>query len=242
MQIDLNKLISDLLPTWLRSSKMVRMILVLVSQAIKAFNRFNINIPDWLYQINADASVISLQHQIKRELDVDAVITELSGQPIDFLVTVNGFVDENRLRALIESRKLAGKSFVFQTGDMVYECEWSNYVCVQSYIDNFIHGGKLIGGADYDVVIIADLQPESDLSIVAYVYEVDNNNPYLFNLTISADSWVEDSDYANKFTWLFIAQIEIGPGAFRPLNVDTVVISSILPAKDNKYKYLPNNS
>lgn len=242
MQIDLNKLISDLLPTWLRSSKMVRMLMVLLSQAREALNRYKLNIPDWLYQINSDASVISLQHQIKRELDVDAVITELSGQPVDFLITVNGFVDENRLSALIESRKLAGKSFVFQTGDVEYECDWSNYVCVQSYIDNFIQGGKLIGGADYDVVIVADLQPESDLSIVAYVYEVDNNNPYLFNLTIAADSWVEDSDYDNKFTTLFIAMIQIGPNETRHLNVDSVTIASILPAKDNKYKYLPNNS
>ena len=87
----------------MRSNRLAELIRVLTREAESAYNQFNLQVPDWMYKINANASVISLKHHIKRELDVDAVITELDGKPIDFLVSVTGFVDEQRLKAMIDN-------------------------------------------------------------------------------------------------------------------------------------------
>lgn len=242
MQINRIKLIADLLHIRLRSSVFVQLLFVLTSEAQTVLNSFRMKVPNWLYQINADASVISLQHQIKRELDVDAIITELSGQPVDFLVTVNGFVDENRLGALIESRKLAGKSFVYKTGGMEYECDWSNFVCVQTYVDNYVQAVKLIGGTMSDVVVVVDLLPTSPLRIIMYVYSTGTSDPYRFEMTINIDQWVQSEDHDNKYAFLFVAAVEVDDGVFIYINVDHVVVASITPSKDYTYKYLENNS
>ncbi len=220
MQINRIKLIADLLHIRLRSSLLIQLLFSLTSEVQTVLNKFRINIPDWLYQINADASVISLQYQIKRELDVDAVITELSGQPIDFLVTVNGFVDENRLRALIESRKLAGKSFVFQTGDMVYECEWSNYTCVQEYTDNFVRASNNLN----TVTIASDLAVTTNITMQVRVYAGSRFKDYEATITQSNTSVS------------FIAEVKDNLG--NTLVIDDVVISSISPQRDYYYNYV----
>jgi len=136
MLINLYTLIRNLLITFTRDIKLVELIRVLTGEAEKAFNEFNTRVADWNYKINANASTISLQHHIKRELDVDAVITELEGTPIDFLVTITGFVDENRLRVLIDDYKLAGRSYVFVAGSEVFTAKFSNWYCEDLFIDN----------------------------------------------------------------------------------------------------------
>ncbi len=220
MQIDLNKLVSDLLPTWLRSSKMVRMLMVLLSQAREALNRYKLNISDWLYQINADSSVISLQHQIKRELDVDAVITELSGQPIDFLVTVNGFVDENRLMALIESRKLAGKSFVFKTGNMEYSAAWINHVCAQEYETISISASLNLNTVD----ITADSTVSSNISVSVRVHAGNRYKDYV--------AIILNGSTATSFT----ADVKDSSG--NTLVADAVEILSLNPTRDYYNNYI----
>lgn len=140
MQINIFKLIRNSLITFTRDIKIVELIRVITSQAEVTFNEFNLLVPDWKYKINANSSVLSLQHHIKRELDVDAVITELDGKPIDFLVTITGFVDENRLRVLINDYKLAGKSYVFKVGSVVYSAVFTNYLCediIEIFTANF---------------------------------------------------------------------------------------------------------
>lgn len=138
MRIDLYKLIRSLLVTFMRSNRLAELIRVLTREVETAYNQFNVSVPDWMYKINANASIISLQHHIKRELDVDAVITELDGKPVDFLIEVTGFVDESQLRALIDSYKLSGKSYVFKVGSVVYSCQFSNHVCEIELVDNLL--------------------------------------------------------------------------------------------------------
>ena len=138
MGIDLLKLIRSLLVTFMRSNRLAELIRVFTREAESAYNQFNFNVPDWMYKINANASVISLQHHIKRELDVDALITELDGKPIDFLVEVTGFVDESQLRALIDNFKLSGKSYVFRVGSIVFSCQFTNHVCEIELADNLL--------------------------------------------------------------------------------------------------------
>ncbi|MEA4981429.1 MAG: hypothetical protein VB066_01800 [Paludibacter sp.] len=220
MQINRIKLIADLLHIRMRSSLLIQLLFALTSEVQTVLNKFRINVPDWLYQINSDASVISLQHQIKRELDVDAVITELSGQPIDFLVTVNGFVDENRLRALIEGRKLAGKSFVFQTGNMEYECEWQNYACVQEYTDNIIYVTMSI---NY-VGLQPQFAPYSNITVVVRVYAGTHYKDFTRIMTAGSES---DS---------FLANVYQDPGGAWMVNTSAIILS-ITPSKDYMYKY-----
>jgi len=138
MLINLYTLIRNLLITFARDIKLVELVRVLTGEAEKAFNEFTSRVADWNYKINANASTISLEHHIKRELDVDAVITELEGTPIDFLVTISGFVDENRLRVLIDSYKLAGRSYVFVAGSEFFSAKFSNWSCESLFEDNLL--------------------------------------------------------------------------------------------------------
>lgn len=138
MQINLIKLIKDVLPTFNRSNKFVQIIFVLIAEARTSFNEFISQVPDWKYKAKANASVLSIQNTIKRELNVDAVITELDGKPVDFLVSVTGFVDFSAVKNLIDKYKLAGRSYVFETGAVTYFCSFINHVCVLDLIDNVI--------------------------------------------------------------------------------------------------------
>ena len=135
MKVNLYTLVRILLPTFLRSNKNCEFVRAMIMQIEYSFNLFNSKVPDWMYKSNTNASVLYLEHHIKRELDVDAVITELDGKPIDFLVTITGFVDENRLRSLIESYKLGGKSYVFKVGNEKFAAEFTNFVC-ESFFNN----------------------------------------------------------------------------------------------------------
>lgn len=129
MIVDLLKYIENNLPIRLRTLFNIEFIRMLLVQVVKVYNTFSLRVPDWLYRANTNASVIALQHHIKRSFDVDAVITELDGKPLDFLVSVNGFVDEIQLKSLIEQYKLAGKSFTFKVGSTVYTASFSDWIC-----------------------------------------------------------------------------------------------------------------
>lgn len=221
MQINLIKLISDLLNTRIRSTLLVQMLFALTSHAAVVLNKVKLLTLDLLYRINADASVISLQNQIKRELDVDAVITELNGQPVDFLVTINGFVDENRLRALITDRKLAGKSFVFVTGDTTYTATWINHVCAQVYTDNIIYITQSINYVGLDF----QYPSASELTIVVRVYA----GAYYADFTrVLATGIDEDSFLAN-------VHYDSASGSWM-VNTHAEILS-ITPQSDYLYNY-----
>jgi len=140
MQINLIKLISDLLMTFTRDNRLIEIIRVLISEAEISFNYFNLQMPDWLYKAKANASIASLEHHIKRELDVDVLITNLDGKPIDFLVTIIGFGDKTLISKIIDTYGLAGRSYVFENGDITYSCEFINHVCEKQLIDNLVTG------------------------------------------------------------------------------------------------------
>jgi hypothetical protein len=89
---------------------------------------FRLFVEDAKYRASANASVISLEHHISREFDVRAKITELSGRPTDFLVTIDGNVDESRLKALIDGYRLSGKSYVFRVSGVKYVSRWIDHV------------------------------------------------------------------------------------------------------------------
>ena len=218
MKINLRKLIADLLLTFVRDNRLIELIRVLTSQAETAFNQFNLQVPDWLYKINANASVISLQHHIKRELDVDAVITELDGKPIDFLVSVTGFVDEQRLKALIDSFKLSGKSYVFKVGNEIYTAKFGNWYCESLYDDNLLT-------VHYDanhVWITSALDVTSNLSVSI---QVDiSGRPSQNKIVIIAN----EANESNHLT--------ITDGSFAVI-ISGVTVLSTNPTRDTFYNY-----
>ena len=129
MIIDFLKLIILTLPTRLRNLQIVELFRTLMQQLQVVFFRFTGRLQAWRYRIMSDASILSLKETIRRELEIDATITELSGRPTDFLVEVSGIYDENRLRALIDANKLAGKSYTFRLGETAYTAEFTNHLC-----------------------------------------------------------------------------------------------------------------
>ena len=219
MRIDLLKLIRSLLVTFMRSNRLAELIRVLTREAESAYNQFNLQVPDWMYKINANASVISLKHHIKRELDVDAVITELDGKPIDFLVSVTGFVDEQRLKAIIDNYKLSGKSFVFKVGNEVYTAKFGSWSCESLYDDNLLT-------AHFDtnhVWITSALDVTTELTISVQVI-ISGRPSQTHLITISNAS--SESDY-----------LTIVDGSYF-VSITEVVILSVSPVRDTYYNYI----
>lgn len=138
MNINTHKLVRLLLPTFMRGNRITEFIRVMLLQLEKSHNAFNANVPDWLYKANANASVISLTHHIRRELDVEVLITAQNGNPIDYLVTVTGLVDYGKLSKLLDTYGLSGKSYVFVLGDIIFESQYINHVCEIELADNLL--------------------------------------------------------------------------------------------------------
>ena len=129
MNIDYSKLVQLLLPTFLRKEVLIELIRTMIWPLLDLHSRFNLWADSARYKANMNASVIALERHIQRELDVLAVITEMDGEPTDFLVTVSGTVDEHRLKSLLDQYKLAGRSFIFRIGTVAYSCSFINHQC-----------------------------------------------------------------------------------------------------------------
>jgi len=163
MRINIRKLIADLLITFTRDNKFIELLRVLTSQAVAAYNEFNTNVADWKYKAKANASVISLQHQIKRQLDVDVLITSLDGKPIDFLVSMNGFADEKKISQIIDLYGLSSRSYVFENGEPLYSSSFINYACEMDLIDNLISFN--LPTADTDLLVKSTFPVNIDIKV-----------------------------------------------------------------------------
>jgi len=242
MKVNMYKLIKLLLPTFLRGNMISELVRAMLLQLEYAFNRFNTNVPDWLYKANTNASVQCLEHHIKRELDVDAVITELDGLPIDFLVTITGFVDENQLRVLIDTYKLAGKSYVFKVGSVAYTAEFTNYVCediregwTAEFSDYVCEDDRIcnitantnVSGGNYQVTISADRPIQSAINVVGHVF-------------VYTDSTLSSGGYA-RFNAIIgsgnTTVITNASSSFAEATFFITVIESISPESDASLNY-----
>lgn len=177
MRIDLYKYIRNWLPFAMRGSTVVEFLRVLLSRLPRAHNSFEIFAQKAKYKASANASVISLQHNIERSFDVKAKITELDGKPTDFLVSIDGYVDEYELTAFIDRYKLAGKSYVFRQGEVQLTAKWINHVC-----------------EDIREVLTAkwiEYTCESDRKVYIYVSVIPNPSNDRWLVNISADRAVQ---------------------------------------------------
>ena len=180
MLINIRKLIADLLITFTRDNKFIELIRVLSSQAVDAYNEFNTSVPDFKYKAKANASVLSLQHHIKRELDVDVLITTLDGKPIDYLVTVHGFADEKKISQILDTYGLASRSYVFDNSAPFYSSSFINYACELSLIENKI---SLVVGTDQDFGVQSEFAVNSLISVV--VKQISQGETIYMTVTIA---------------------------------------------------------
>ncbi len=129
MIIDWEKYTRLLLPVKLRTLLLVELIRTMLWQVPRAATAWNVWEKNAWYSANLNASTITLQYLIQREFGVLATIEELDGLPTDFIVNVEGTVDEIRLKALIDRYKLAGRSYTFRLGSVVYAASFINHQC-----------------------------------------------------------------------------------------------------------------
>lgn len=129
MKIDFYELVELLTPTFLRRSRLLSMLRVMVANPLqRLFVRFHLWRNKSRYEASVSPQVISLIHAIERTFDCVAEITELDGKPYDFLVSIDRSADLNAIREFIDRHKLAGKSYVFRLGDAAFSVTWLNHV------------------------------------------------------------------------------------------------------------------
>jgi hypothetical protein len=186
MRIDLHGLILGLLPAGLRRHAIAEFFRVMIADVQAAGNDFERFSHEALYKAHANASVISLEHHIRREFDVTACIAELNGKPTDFLITIDGEVDESRLKSLINSYKLAGKSYVFKVNDVEYESQWIGHVCENMSVEyelqwiNYVCENKEVvwlsvasavkGQVAFEIQLSASKNVYSDVDVHVFVH------------------------------------------------------------------------
>lgn len=84
---------------------------------------------DSRYRASVTPQVISLEHMAERNLDCRIRIDELDGKPYDFLINVEGNPDMAKLTRLLNTYKLAGKSYIYElAGPVDYSCFFFNHV------------------------------------------------------------------------------------------------------------------
>ncbi len=218
MLLNLFTYIKNSLPVRLQRVVVIEFVRALLQQLNAVSDRFHLLVPGYRYRINANASVISLWHHIRRELDVDVFIAELDGKPIDFLVEVGGFVDENRLRTLIDSYKLAGKSYVFRVGAVEYTASFIGHRCENigvdyqaKFIEHYCEDDGIVRidvvvvpqtGNDYEIVLTASRFVRSNTEVAIEIF--DPHGTMLFGEfyvtiasgNISASKMVDFSEFA----------------------------------------------
>jgi hypothetical protein len=129
MRVDLGKFVQMFLPSRWRNIRLIEWIRTYLMQLPGLQTDFNVWAEEMKFRGNVNASVLSLQKLIERELNALVSIEEMDGKPFDFMVNVAGNVDEKQLKDLINRYKLAGKSFTFRIGSVSYQVEFSNHVC-----------------------------------------------------------------------------------------------------------------
>lgn len=208
MIIDWEKYTRLLLPIKLRTLLLIELIRTMIWQIPRAASDFNVWADGAKYRANLNASVVALQYLIQHEFGVLATIEELDGLPTDFLINVEGTVDEVRLKALIDQYKLAGRSYVFRLGTVVfsaawtnYQCEdivelysakWSDYVCEDDGIVTITAEIRKVDAENVELTFTANREVTSDINLTGQISGQAYGNSFLaavFNATITSGSY-----------------------------------------------------
>lgn len=129
MNIDFIKLIIEQLPFILRREAFIEFVVSLCNQINQSHNTF-LNWGDEAKERAAFSwQTIYLERLLTREFGVPFMIEESDGKPIDFNVFVGSYVDEKRLRAVIDKYKLAGRSYNIIQNNVNLSARFINHVC-----------------------------------------------------------------------------------------------------------------
>lgn len=131
MEIHWDKWVVESLPFRFRKSVMVAFCTVLIAPLQTLYNDFNQYRKRMKIKAGGSPQVCMLQKIVKDSLDIDLIISEGNGKPVDFIIHTS-FTDvdkERQLFALLDRYKLAGKSYMYENTEVEYSHQWSGFVC-----------------------------------------------------------------------------------------------------------------
>jgi hypothetical protein len=227
MQVNWYKYVLQVLPTRLRTRLFFEFAKTFIWQIPGIEARVMAWFDDARFRASMNASVMSLQKLIERYLGVQAVITELDGKPTDFKVSIQGLVDEARMKALVDGYKLAGKSYLFESAAIGYECEWTGHVCEASR-ENFImiHIDNVVGNVA-TVSVTASEPVKSRISVTFNIDWIKDGVQFPAGFVWSGFYLEANTQYAEK-------NIEIAPMAGATY---VVTYPAIAPETDDYFDY-----
>lgn len=205
MEVQWDKFIIERLPVRLRTELMKAVCLAVTLPVVQIYNEFRI----WKKRMDIKAGgspqVCMLQKIVKDTLDIDLIISEGNGKPVDFIIHTS-FTDvdkERQLFALLDRYKLAGKSYMYENAEVEYSQQWSGFVCERqtlliqwqgyvcevktrevNYISARINNSRIYVKQDYP--------PTSDIRVTYAIYR-DNGNGGI-EVVCSADFQIQKGE------------------------------------------------
>lgn len=131
MIIQWDKWIVERLPMKLRMPLMFAACSSFTSVMVRSYSEFTKWQRKMRIKSGGSPQACMLQKIVKDSLGVNVVIQEGNGKPVDFIVQT-AFTDmdkERQLFALLDRYKLAGKSYSYENAEVMYEAQWTGYVC-----------------------------------------------------------------------------------------------------------------
>ena len=137
-----NRLIYCYLPICLRKTGLYALLQVLATPLVSLYDIFQQFRAKMIYQANVNPSVIMLRKVIADETGKDVDIVDAYGMPTDFMVRIgSGLSDSeiNRIRAVVNKYKEAGKSFYISENVMALSYEFIyEYPTIKSFTIDMI--------------------------------------------------------------------------------------------------------
>jgi hypothetical protein len=194
-----NRLIYCYLPICLRKTGLYALLQVLATPLVSLYGIFQQFRAKMIYQANVNPSVIMLRKVIADETGKEVQIVDALGMPTDFMVRIgSGLSDSeiNRIRAVVNKYKEAGKSFYISENVMALSYEFIyDYPTIKSFTIDMIGYCEL---RPFGVGILDDKPKEN-------AYVVPNNDGLDINVRMSVDVVTElviqvyDGDFSHPF-------------------------------------------
>lgn len=176
-----NRLIYCYLPICLRKTGLYALLQVLATPLVSLYGIFQQFRAKMIYQANVNPSVIMLRKVIADETGKDVDIVDAYGMPTDFMVRIgSGLSDSeiNRIRAVVNKYKEAGKSFYISENVMALSYEFIyDYPTIKSFTIDMIGYCEL---RPFGVGVLDD-KPKRN------AYVVPNNDGLDVNVRMSVD-------------------------------------------------------
>lgn len=192
-----NRLIYCYLPICLRKTGLYALLQVLATPLVSLYGIFQQFRAKMIYQANVNPSVIMLRKVIADETGKDVDIVDAYGMPTDFMVRIgSGLSDSeiNRIRAVVNKYKEAGKSFYISENVMALSYEFIyDYPTIKSFTIDMIGYCEL---RRFDVGVLDDKPKEN-------AYVVPNNDGLDVNVWVSVDVVTElvIQVYDDSYNW-----------------------------------------